>query len=95
MPKQRSSVPSIELTDMSRLRVIAHLEASGASTMARDIAQTVEGTSARRVAGLLTKSGKANDKGSKKLADDLLTVSRANVRRRSSRAPKLRSAGSV
>ena len=92
MPKQRISVPSIELTDMSRLRVIAHLEASGASTMARDIAQTIEAKSARRVADLLTKSGKATDKSSKKLADDLLSVSRAYVKRRSNGGAKLRAA---
>jgi len=73
---KRISVPSIDLTDMSRLRVIAHLQVNGLSAAAKNILPTIQSEKAKHVAEVMIQPRKASDKGSKKLAAELLSFSK-------------------
>jgi hypothetical protein len=59
----------IDLSDLSRLRVIAHLESRGARQMAKGIASDINEPAAREVANLLTQTGTSTNSAVRKLAD--------------------------
>jgi hypothetical protein len=56
MPKLLNDSDQIDVSDMSRLRVIARLQLHGASKLARDLVDDIDSGSAKEVAGIIVGS---------------------------------------
>jgi len=71
MLSRKPSKNALDLNDMSRLRVIAHLQENGSHELAARMATQLKKSTAKDVAKALTKSGKSRTKSSQALAKDL------------------------
>jgi TPP-dependent pyruvate/acetoin dehydrogenase alpha subunit len=88
MRKRQAIGTLIDFSDMSRLRVVAHLEARGAEELAQEVVQDIRTKPARKIAELLTKRGTTSNGRLKEVARNLqASVQRKVEPDRSSKSP--------
>ncbi|GEM_PF-7121038 len=78
MPK-RLDAQLIELSDMSKLRVVAHLESRGNRTLAKGVADDIDGPAAKEVARVLLRSGTTANADLRELVKELRASAHAQA----------------